>query len=198
MPTFSAIALDRLLEPGGSRPVDRSASNSMPLPNSQKGRNANAPSSFPPSPYIINHKRRGPRLLKSTSEASILAEQNVLHDCEKPNGKSSDTVVVRKELGDSVYHFEFDSSNNGDFGTGHRESGSSSITNDLQVPTMNSQRGLEIEDFFDPNESMSFASITDVEDNAGADLSMKYSSPGEFFDAWEGNLGLVFCQFLLQ
>ncbi|RYQ80062.1 hypothetical protein Ahy_Scaffold1g106724 isoform B [Arachis hypogaea] len=207
MPTFSAIALDRLLEPGGSRPVDRSASNSMPLPNSQKGRNASAPpkkkkatrpplkpalyatpevtplpdapSSFPPSPYIINHKRRGPRLLKSTSEASILAEQNVLHDCEKPNGKSSDTVVVssagdlqvpyknpeavKKELGDSVYHFEFDSSNNGDFGTGHRESGSSSIT----------------------NESMSFASITDVEDNAGADLSMKYSSPGEFFDAWE-------------
>ncbi|RYQ80063.1 hypothetical protein Ahy_Scaffold1g106724 isoform C [Arachis hypogaea] len=190
MPTFSAIALDRLLEPGGSRPVDRSASNSMPLPNSQKGRNASAPpkkkkatrpplkpalyatpevtplpdapSSFPPSPYIINHKRRGPRLLKSTSEASILAEQNVLHDCEKPNGKSSDTVVVssagdlqvpyknpeavKKELGDSVYHFEFDSSNNGDFGTGHREN---------------------------------------VEDNAGADLSMKYSSPGEFFDAWE-------------
>ncbi|KAL1316460.1 hypothetical protein HN51_068657 [Arachis hypogaea] len=229
MPTFSAIALDRLLEPGGSRPVDRSASNSMPLPNSQKGRNASAPpkkkkatrpplkpalyatpevtplpdapSSFPPSPYIINHKRRGPRLLKSTSEASILAEQNVLHDCEKPNGKSSDTVVVssagdlqvpyknpeavKEELGDTVYHFEFDSSNNGDFGTGHRESGSSSITNDLQVPTMNSQRGLEIEDFFDPNESMSFASITDVEDNAGAELSMKYSSPGEFFDAWE-------------
>ncbi|RYR20563.1 hypothetical protein Ahy_B03g065739 isoform I [Arachis hypogaea] len=42
------------------------------------------------------------------------------------------------------------------------------------VPTMNSQRGLEIEDFFDPNESMSFAK-----------LSMKYSSLGEFFDAWE-------------
>ncbi|RYR67751.1 hypothetical protein Ahy_A03g014149 isoform A [Arachis hypogaea] len=79
-----------------------------------------------------------------------------------------------KEQGDSVYHFEFDSSKNGDFGTGHRESGSSSITNDLQVPTMNSQRGLEIEDFFDPNESTSFAK-----------LPMKYSSLGEFFDAWE-------------
>ncbi|XP_016192138.1 uncharacterized protein LOC107633018 [Arachis ipaensis] len=165
MPTFSAIALDRLLEPGGSRPVDRSAPSSMPLPNSQNGRNANAPSPFPPSP-IINHKRRTPRLLKSTSEASILAERNVLHDCEKPFGKSSDMVILLKEQGDSVYHFEFDSSKNGDFGTGHRESGSSSITNDLQVPTMNSQRGLEIEDFFDPNESMSFASITDVEDNA--------------------------------
>ncbi|RYR20567.1 hypothetical protein Ahy_B03g065739 isoform K [Arachis hypogaea] len=43
MPTFSAIALDRLLEPGGSRPVDRSAPSSMPLPNSQNGRNASAP-----------------------------------------------------------------------------------------------------------------------------------------------------------
>ncbi|MED6145920.1 hypothetical protein PIB30_029519 [Stylosanthes scabra] len=223
MPTFSAIALDRLIEPGGSRPVDRSAPNPMPLPNSQKGRTASAPpkkkkafrpplkpalyatpevtplpdapSSFPPSPYIINHKRRGPRLLKSTSEASILAEQNVLRDCEMPNSKSSDTVVVssagdlqvpykspeavKEEQGDSVYHFEFDSSNNGDFG-------GSSITNDLQLPALNSQKGGEIEDFFDPHESMSFASITDVEDNAGAELSMKYSSPGgEFYDAWE-------------
>ncbi|MED6181192.1 hypothetical protein PIB30_017166 [Stylosanthes scabra] len=230
MPTFSAIALDRLLEPGGSRPVDRSAPNPMPLPNSQKGRTAtappkkkkaprpplkpalyatpevtplpDAPSSFPPSPYIINHKRRGPRLLKSTSEASILAEQNVLRDCEMPNSKSSDTVVVssagdlqvpyknpevvKEEQGDSLYHFEFDSANNGDFGSGHRESGSSSITNDMQVPALNSQRGGEIEDFFDPHESMSFASITDVEDNAGAELSVKYSSPGgEFYDAWE-------------
>lgn len=38
---------------------------STPLPDS--------PSSFPPSPYIINHKRRGPRLMKSFSEYDVAA-----------------------------------------------------------------------------------------------------------------------------
>ncbi|KAL1569488.1 hypothetical protein AAHA92_00962 [Salvia divinorum] len=36
---------------------------STPLPDS--------PSSFPPSPYIINHKRRGPRLMRSFSEYDV-------------------------------------------------------------------------------------------------------------------------------
>jgi hypothetical protein len=34
MPTFSAIALDRLLEPGSSKSVDKSLPNSKPPPNS--------------------------------------------------------------------------------------------------------------------------------------------------------------------
>ncbi|KAL4390961.1 hypothetical protein AHAS_Ahas03G0197400 [Arachis hypogaea] len=133
MPTFSAIALDRLLEPGGSRPVERSAPCSMPLQNSQNGRNATRASSRALQRPAYWLSGMFSRIVKS---------------------------LLLKEQGDSVYHFEFDSSKNGDFGTGHRESGSSSITNDLQVPTMNSQRGLEIEDFFDPNESTSFAKLS--------------------------------------
>ncbi|QHO57279.1 uncharacterized protein DS421_3g80910 [Arachis hypogaea] len=55
--------------------------------------------------------------------------------------------LLLKEQGDSVYHFEFDSSKNGDFGTGHRESGSSSITNDLQYSSLG--------EFFDAWEELS-------------------------------------------
>ena len=241
MPTFSAIALDTLLEPGASKPVDKSAPTSMPVPNSQKlERSTSAPatkkkvprpplkpalyatpevkplpdappSSFPPSPYIINHKRRGPRLLKSTSEASVLAEQNV-HDGEKVNGKSLDTVVassagdlqvpfknpeaVRKRQVNGVYDGELDGSNDGgDLGSGHRETASSSITNGLhreKIPALDSERDREIEDFFDLQDSMSITSNTDGEENAGTELSVKYSSPGgEFYDAWEGKLGLA-------
>ena len=114
MPTFSAIALDRMIEPGAStsaettvpstnsqyyysKPpiskVDKAKSlnerrrtftrpkmspalyatpDAIPLPNSPSS------SSFPPSPYIINHKSRGPRLLKSSSEANVASQQKPL------------------------------------------------------------------------------------------------------------------------
>ncbi|KAG9139630.1 hypothetical protein Leryth_018261 [Lithospermum erythrorhizon] len=146
MSTFTAINLDRLLEPGGRKSttptmsvpdprlgrrnnnpsrrergvnstctmVDRGVSvpprlekvNSLPIP--KKGRKTStyaateernnhwtrispalyatpkstpipdSPSSFPPSPYIINHKRRGPRLLKSYSEDDVATSKRGL------------------------------------------------------------------------------------------------------------------------
>ncbi|OIV94809.1 hypothetical protein TanjilG_22006 [Lupinus angustifolius] len=159
-------------------------------------------SSFPPSPYIINHKRRGPRLLKSASEPSVLAEKTVLDD-GKDNGKSLDNVVaagdlkirvtnsesVKEEQVNGVYGGELNSISGGDLRNGHRETGSGSLTNSLHmenVPSSNLERDREIDDFFDPQESMSFRSNTDEEENAGTELSMKFSSPvGEFYDAWE-------------
>lgn len=112
MPTFTALALDRLIEPRDSKSVDMPVPNSKPPLKSKSGPNPNSklqrrnsasavadrkierkfnrpqitpalyatpettplpdsPSSFPPSPYIINHKRRGPRLLKSFSQADV-------------------------------------------------------------------------------------------------------------------------------
>ncbi|KAK8717575.1 hypothetical protein V6N13_044836 [Hibiscus sabdariffa] len=114
MPTFSAIALDRLLEPGASKSVDKSGPNMKPplpktklIPNSKQERKVNhpqisspalyatpeatplpdSPSSFPPSPYIINHKRRGPRLLKSLSENNVLTQKKTTEKSEV-NGKA--------------------------------------------------------------------------------------------------------------
>lgn len=249
MPTFTAIALDRFIEPGPSKAADKPAPTPMPVPKSQKLDNSmpvpkfqklerstsapnaknkiprprlkpalyttpevtplpDSPSSFPPSPYIINHKRRGPRLLKSSSEANVLSQQNVRGD-EKVDDKTSfDTVVaslagdlqvtsanpglVEEELVNGVYGGEFDSSNGGELVNGHRELENCSSTDILleeEEPTLNSERDREIEDFFDPQDSMSFTSNTDGEENAGTELSVKFSSPGgEFYDAWEGKL----------
>ena len=115
MPTFTVIALDRLLEPGASsKSADMSSlpnsnskpfSSSMPVPDSKlERRNStsvvekrphrpqirpalyatpeatplpDSPTSFPPSPYIINHKRRGPRLMKSYSEQDVSLHQRL-------------------------------------------------------------------------------------------------------------------------
>ncbi|XP_031255026.1 uncharacterized protein LOC116113029 [Pistacia vera] len=108
MPTFTAIAFDRLIEPRESKSVDMPVPNSKPPfkskpaphPNSKLerrnstpvviGRKDNrppitpalyttpeptplpdSPTSFSPSPYIVNHKRRGPRLVKSFSQADV-------------------------------------------------------------------------------------------------------------------------------
>ncbi|KAF5736018.1 hypothetical protein HS088_TW14G00150 [Tripterygium wilfordii] len=121
MPTFTAIALDRFLEPGASRSVDKSGPNSRPIPNLRSANNSklergnstsvierrpprpqispalyatpettplpDSPSSFPPSPYIINHKRRGPRLMKSASEVDVLSRTKTL-DNDVVNGNS--------------------------------------------------------------------------------------------------------------
>ncbi|XP_022775331.1 uncharacterized protein LOC111317195 [Durio zibethinus] len=132
MPTFTAIALDRLLEPGASKSVDKSGPilnppipnpKPIPSPNSKmESRNGtsvterkvnrpqispalyatpeatplpDSPSSFPPSPYIINHKRRGPRLLKSFSEVNVSSwKKNLEEDEVNGNAKLAKTKSV--------------------------------------------------------------------------------------------------------
>ncbi|KAI9109710.1 hypothetical protein K1719_019340 [Acacia pycnantha] len=238
MPTFTAIAFDRLIEPRDSKSVDKSAPSSMPVPNSKLDRRSSAPlptkkkaprpplkpalyatpevtpvpdspSSFPPSPYIVNHKRRGPRLLKSLSEASVLKQK--IPDDGKDDGlrKTSDTVVVnsaghlqvnfshpepvKEERPKGLHDSAPRSINNGDLCTGCREDESSSNTNGslkesniLKAMANNFERDVEREDFFDPQDSMSYTSNTDGEDNTGAEHSVKTPTPqGEFFDAWE-------------
>ncbi|XP_050233984.1 uncharacterized protein LOC126682378 isoform X1 [Mercurialis annua] len=131
MPAFTAIALDRLLEPGTSKSVDKSVPGSnfvskpkllpksRPVPNSNLHRRnsiagterkvnrpqispalyatpeatplPDSPSSFPPSPYIINHKRRGPRLLKSNSEDDVACRRKNMDEV-KINGNGENKV----------------------------------------------------------------------------------------------------------
>ena len=234
MPTFTAIAFDRLIEPGASRAAQKNSSTSSsnkferssestarkkpslrpqlkpslyatpevtPLPDSPL---QDSPSSFPPSPYIINHKRRGPRLLKSFSEANVQGKQEV-HDEGNINGKSSDNVVsssagdlqvtfgnsepVKEEQDNGVQDVKLSINIGGYVGHVHRENGSTSDPNGIRVEkqvSLNSERDVEREDFFDPQDSLSLASYTDGEDNIDTGRTGKYSSSGgEFFDAWE-------------
>lgn len=237
MPTFTAIAFDRLIEPGASKPAHKSAPTSMPGPSSKKLQRRSSeptvtkkapprpqlkpalyatpdlaplpdsPSSYLPSPYVINHKRRGPRLLKSFSEANVQAKQEVRGE-ENVNGKSFDTVVassagdlqvtfmnpepVKDEQINGVHDTKLSSNNGDNLGNGQREDGSSSNTNGMHMEKaekLNPERDGESEDFFDPHDSMSLTSYTDGEDNTGAERIAKFSTPGgEFFDAWEGKL----------
>ncbi|XP_022751399.1 uncharacterized protein LOC111300058 [Durio zibethinus] len=131
MPTFTAIALDRLLEPGASKSVNKSGPNlkppipnPKPIPNSKLERTKNnisvmerkvnrpqispalyatpeatplpdSPSSFPPSPYIINYKRRGPCLLKRFSEDNVSSQKKTLQEDEvNSNAKLAETKSV--------------------------------------------------------------------------------------------------------
>ncbi|KAK8471554.1 hypothetical protein PHAVU_003G255500 [Phaseolus vulgaris] len=230
MPTFTAIAFDRLIEPGASKPSYKSAPVPMPVPTKLHRRSSeppvakkpaprpqlkpalyatpevtplpDAPSSFPPSPYIVNHKRRGPRLMKSSSEANVQAKEKDIDD-PNANGKSNDSVVafsdvdlkvnstkaesvIAKEVQVNGAHDTGLSSNNGcDPGHRHRESESSGVLNGPhmdKVVALNLERAGECEDFFDPNDSMSIKSCTDGEDNTGMELALKRA---EFFDAWE-------------
>ncbi|KAL5557330.1 hypothetical protein UlMin_039566 [Ulmus minor] len=242
MPTFTAIALDTLLEQGASKSVDKSVPRAVPKPKlgpntklqrrkstSVTERRTNrpqirpalyatpeatplpdSPTSFPPSPYIINHKRRGPRLLKSSSESNVAARQKTL-DEEKINGSANDaeTKVVSLTGNESVTFtiaeplVEDCGTSNGklengsvDLGScneenGKLECGSSNLSNGLATEidlckqvAASSERGSEREDFFDPQESMSFTSNTDVEDNAERSVQLTPNA-GEFFDAWE-------------
>ncbi|KAL0924991.1 hypothetical protein M5K25_003293 [Dendrobium thyrsiflorum] len=82
MPTLTASTLDRLLEPSSRNPsipkhppvkLEPTMANSRPLfaspalyatPTVTPLPLPDSPSFFPPSPYIVNHKRRGPRLQK--------------------------------------------------------------------------------------------------------------------------------------
>ncbi|KAK9284436.1 hypothetical protein L1049_023609 [Liquidambar formosana] len=231
MPTFTAIALDSLLESGAAKSTTKSVSDTKTAPNSNLERRNSAstvtvtkttvekkyhwtqispalyatpevtplpdsPSSFPPSPYIINHKRRGPRLLKSFSEDDVASRQRAQEE-DKANGNRADakTEVLNLAKDDSAtvdvavpisveehvngFHVE--------------EVGDSNVANGLagendspKCVVLSSERDGESEDFYDPQESMSMTSNTDGEDNSGTERSMRFTTPmGEFFDAWE-------------
>lgn len=230
MPTFTAIALDRLLEPGVSKSSPKSISDSKTVPNMKlERRNStptvatttekkhhwtqispalyatpevtplpDSPTSFPPSPYIINHKRRGPRLLKSFSQADVLACKQVLDgDNVNVGATDSKTVVIDSDKNASVTVNDVSVSNSVAVehvnGLHSGEIGSSDLGNGLigendnpNCAALNLERDAELDDFFDPRESMSYASNTDGEDNGATERSLKLTTPvGEFYDAWE-------------
>lgn len=239
MPTFSAIALDRMIEPGAST----SAETTVPSTNSQyyyskppiskvdkaKSLNErrrtftrpkmspalyatpdaiplpNSPSSFPPSPYIINHKSRGPpRLLKSSSEANVASQQKTVEDeaadvKASPRRKSTSFSFPISEPTEEDFGGVVD----GPFGSWSGKSDLDSAANGLErennlpEPVFKAEKESESEDFYDPGESASFTSNAEVEGDAGEDGSQKLATTvGEFYDAWDGmylNLTFLLC-----
>ncbi|KAK1410427.1 hypothetical protein QVD17_36964 [Tagetes erecta] len=139
-----------------------------PLPDS--------PSSFAPSPYIVNHKRRGPRLSKSFSEddaalRQALADEKIgdrvrsleaedIESCRVVNG--TDYVL---ESGGDVSKLVV----SGDLGN--------DITSNDEVGGQDNS-----DDFFDPQDSLSVSSSTDSGLVRSINLN---SSVSEFYDAWE-------------
>ncbi|OWM74634.1 uncharacterized protein LOC116211627 [Punica granatum] len=171
-----------------------------PLPDS--------PSSFPPSPYIINHKRRGPRLGKNPPEADASS-------CEKSTGKAETSLGARETSSLVVAHAEAvpvsplsspvkdshaigayerhsGSTSNGEavksnLGQNEKFNGGSIGENNYAMPvTLTPSKEGDSEDFYDPQDTMSYTSSTDVDDSGTPDRASKMASAGgEFYDAWE-------------
>ncbi|KAH0902941.1 hypothetical protein HID58_042444 [Brassica napus] len=233
MPTFSAISLDRMLEPGAAStsaeavPSRRSYYAKPPISKQEKGKETrprmspalyatpdaiplpNSPSSFLPSPYIINHKSRGPHLLKSSSEANVASsQQKPLEDEAIANGadvkasprrKSTSFLFPISEATEEDYsNFDFDGVVDGPvgnwspldwkIGNGKSELDNPAANdleweNNLPEPvTAKADKESKSEDLYDPGESASFTSNTD----AGEESSNRLATPvGEFYDAWE-------------
>ncbi|CAH8385088.1 unnamed protein product [Eruca vesicaria subsp. sativa] len=228
MPTFSAIALDRMIEPGASTSLHTKSSyyySKPPISKPEKGKgklpdqktttftrpqmspslyatpdaiplpNSPSSSSFPPSPYIINHKSRGPpRLLKSSSEANVasnkpLEDEGVVTDVKaSPRRKSTSFSFPISEGTGEDFDCQFGNFNfDGKLGDGKSEMDNAANDleweNSMQEPvTAKAEKESESEDFYDPGESASFTSNTD----AGEDGSHRLATPvGEFYDAWD-------------
>nr|XP_043617971.1 uncharacterized protein LOC122589712 [Erigeron canadensis] len=171
-----------------------------------------APLSFPASPYIVEHKRRGPRLSKTYSQDDAVLKKAVADENTVEIKKS----VEAEDVGSSKV-FDFTNVVSGDVdykrvkfqqkeNLGRAEDvGSSKVPDtvssdidaednhvklanrhDISKKSDTLEREGEIDDFFDPHEAMSVRSNTDAESVHGVERSLNPNTPfAEFYDAWE-------------
>lgn len=274
MPTFTAIAFDRLIEPGAAKAMaavrtgstDSKLGRSSSVPNARSDRGAEAsdpkfekstsvrnsksngrdvtstlitdrqhhwtpispalyatpeptplpdsPSSFPPSPYIINHKRRGPRLLKSFSQDDVAICTRALNEnkmnenakyAEKevdpaarnessshPNVIESSKDAVAPSVLSPVKEEHVNGVFSAEFQINDLDNSSAVQNGTMRSIAFNKQQDGEADDFFDPHESMSVKSNAESETNYGVERSANISTPMvEFYDAWEGIIPFV-------
>ncbi|KAL1217030.1 hypothetical protein V5N11_021381 [Cardamine amara subsp. amara] len=217
MPTFSAAVLDRSLTPGDSK--SREIPNTLHSKNDEPKENIiftrpqmspslyatpkeiplpNSPYSYPPSPYIINHKGRGPALLKTASEVDEEATTCLSKSTSLPfpisdaiaqdhtNGVHTQGIPERPLWDCSPPHGKLFNEKPGR-GISNGGIGSNSATNALEWKSyllesvrIKVDKELEFQDFYNPGESVSF---TSNKDDAGAH---KLATPdGEFYDAFD-------------
>lgn len=210
MPTFTAIALDGLLEPrvkdSISRPPTPKAERQSlekkiyrtyvspvlyttpeetPLPDS--------PVSFPFSPYIINHKRRGPRLLNSFSQSNVVECKRANEEKLDDKGVKVDGKVANSD-GDLSSLVASSSCGEARFNGLHSRKPEDNVLGDgmdliddsAKSLLADSEKECEVEDFVDPQDALSVTSNTEVDDINVLDRSWKpIFSVGEYFDAFE-------------
>lgn len=200
----SATAIDTKHNLAGISPALYATPESTPLPDS--------PSSFPPSPYIVNHKRRGPRLLKSYSEDDVAVrkraqDEDIVVEIAKnakgevvDSGKDVDlsdavpssvqeqqvNVVHNGEIGSTIKEERVNGVYDGELGSNELPNGLTGHNSSMKSVTFDTEGAGESDDFFDPQDSMSVKSNTEVESNSGMDRSLNLATPlAEFYDAWE-------------
>ncbi|XP_071739115.1 uncharacterized protein [Rutidosis leptorrhynchoides] len=208
---FTTIALDRLIEPKASKkqiaadkndsrqgsrvnrtdklterkhhwnqisPALYATPEPTPLPDS--------PSSFAPSPYIVDHKRRGPRLSKAYTEDVIALNQAVADEniTEIVKSFEAEDVESCSVVDDTDINIVRDTMVNGE-----RENGDVNVdvaTGRDNLESVEMDRDSEMDDFFDPQDSMSVRSSIDGGSSCGLERSLNLnSSASEFYDAWE-------------
>lgn len=186
---------------------------STPLPDS--------PSSFPPSPYIINHKRRGPRLMKSFSEddvASWKKDTNETKVDENGNAAEKDvpslsgndiyipSAVLDSTIDNNIKPFasgdamekHMTSACNDEHGSSDMENGPAGQNSVTSSVDFSFQQVGEVDNFVDQQDSMSGKSIGENEGNGGAEQSFNSTTPmAEFYDAWEGAF-ICICLFKIK
>ncbi|XP_064948117.1 uncharacterized protein LOC135598368 [Musa acuminata AAA Group] len=189
-------------------PPNSSATKSIPRPNISPALYAipestplpDSPSSFPPaSPYIINHKRRGPRLLNGGSRLQPPPPPQVVQKAEAVNGNGVEVGV------NGSHGNEFDGK--GKPGASHGGQGEpDSVTVELQEEKLKDahvesgvvgseelaepcpvglEGDMETEDFFDPQDSLSTSSNPELDRSNGSVCWRPGTPSGEYFDAFE-------------
>lgn len=173
-----------------------------PLPDS--------PSSFPTSPYIINHKRRGPRLVKNQPEANSCSCKNSSYEVEDSVDARATTSPLVSPAEDGPVETSMSNPVQDNHASRGHEGQSESTCNakaakinleqnenlngglvagsDSSMPVLLTPRTEgEGDDFYDPQDSMSYTSNTDIEEHGTLDRSLKMAlTGGEFYDACEG------------
>ncbi|XAR52916.1 hypothetical protein NMG60_11021249 [Bertholletia excelsa] len=249
MPTFTAIPLERLIEPGAAKPMmtakngpdskiekrnntsTTTTERGIIVPNSKLDRTnsapnpatidkkhhwarvtpslyatptstplPDAPSSFPPSPYIVNHKRRGPRLMKSYSEDDVAVCQRAVED-EKVEmhvkGVENEAVDLPKDvsfnvtISNPVKAEQVICTGDGAFGNINSSSSlaankNSALHNDPTKAAALKSEDSELDDFLEPQDSVSVKSNNEGESSSDLERSLQLPAPmPEFYDAWE-------------
>ncbi|RZC88549.1 hypothetical protein C5167_016411 [Papaver somniferum] len=210
MPTFSAVTLDRFLESGAAK----SKLKSQVSPSLYKTRETTSslpesPFSLPPSTYVVNHKRRGVNLQKSHSQSEVLerAVEDKIEDRRygllqvqathslgdvsvlEITNKLTDISEEVDEIGGKTSNLNDESGEENDV-SGERKSSWNDVNREKRALLVANGNELDKEivsdDFFDPQESMSYTSNTDAEDNAWGERSFKMSTmTAEYYDACE-------------
>lgn len=174
-----------------------------PLPDS--------PLSFPPSPYIVDHKRRGPRLSKTFSEDNAVLHQaideektvNIRKSAEAEDVGPSKVLDVTDTVSGDVKNNRVKFLLDGDHGkarnlesskvfdttdtvSGDVEDNHNADRQDNPRKSDTLERDGDVDDFFDPHDSMSVKSSNDGENNCESERSLHHTTPfAEFYDAWE-------------